>query len=63
MPHSCGNLTEIMKDLIEDVGIDALHSFEDGCYSVMQYKKKYGDRIGILGLTCPPRIGPVIMLD
>jgi uroporphyrinogen decarboxylase len=47
--HSCGNLTEIMEDLIEDVGIDALHSFEDGCCSVMEYKRRYGERIGILG--------------
>lgn len=47
--HSCGNLTEIMEDLIEDVGIDALHSFEDSCCSVIEYKRKYGERIGILG--------------
>ncbi len=47
--HSCGNLTEIMEDLVEDVGIDALHSFEDNCCSVIEYKRKYGDRIGILG--------------
>ena len=47
--HCCGNLTEIMEDLIEDVGIDALHSFEDNCCSVIDYKEKYGERIGILG--------------
>ena len=27
--HACGKLTEIMEDLIEDVRIDARHSFED----------------------------------
>lgn len=47
--HCCGNVLEIMEDLIEDVGIDALHSFEDGCCPVIEYKRRYGDRIGILG--------------
>ncbi len=47
--HSCGNLTEIMEDLIEDVGIDALHSFEDNSSSIIDYKRKYGERIGLLG--------------
>ena len=27
--HSCGNLYKVMDDLIDDVGIDAKHSFED----------------------------------
>lgn len=27
--HSCGNLSSIMEDLIDEVGIDARHSFED----------------------------------
>ncbi len=47
--HSCGNLQAIMKDLIEDVGIDALHSFEDTIISVIEVKEKYGDRIAVLG--------------
>ena len=36
-------------DLIEDTKIDALHSFEDQCCPVINYKKKYGSRIGIIG--------------
>ena len=47
--HCCGNIDEVMEDLIEYVKIDALHSFEDECCSVLEYKRKYGDRIGILG--------------
>ncbi len=47
--HSCGNLTAIMDDLIEDVGIDALHSFEDTIISIISIKEQYGDRIAVLG--------------
>ena len=47
--HSCGDLSTIMEDLIEDVGIDALHSFEDTIVSVLSMKERYGDRIALLG--------------
>jgi uroporphyrinogen decarboxylase len=47
--HSCGNLDAIMEDLIEDVGIDAKHSFEDTIGSVISAKGEYGDRIAVLG--------------
>ena len=47
--HSCGNLRMIMDDLIEYVGIDAKHSFEDVIMPAGEAKKKYGDRITILG--------------
>ncbi len=47
--HSCGNVEAIMEDLIEDVGIDAKHSFEDAIMPVGEFKKKYGERIGVLG--------------
>ena len=47
--HSCGYKDNIMEDLIEDTKIDALHSFEDQCCPVINYKKKYGSRIGIIG--------------
>ena len=49
MLHSCGNLEAIMKDLIEDVRIDARHSFEDAIMPVTSCKQKYGARIGLLG--------------
>lgn len=47
--HCCGYKNEIMESLIKDVGIDALHSFEDVCCPVTEYKRRYGNRIGILG--------------
>jgi len=47
--HSCGNLEAIMDDLLDDVEIDALHSFEDTIKTVEQTKEKYGDRIAVLG--------------
>ncbi|MGQ9661061.1 MAG: uroporphyrinogen decarboxylase family protein [Kiritimatiellia bacterium] len=47
--HSCGNLTLIMPDLIEDVGIDGKHSFEDTIEDVRDAKRKYGSRIALLG--------------
>ena len=47
--HSCGNLDLIMEDLIEEVGIDARHSFEDTIEDVVTANRRYGDRIAILG--------------
>ena len=47
--HSCGNLSAVMDDLIDYVGFDAKHSFEDKTLPVAEAKKKYGDRIAILG--------------
>ena len=38
-----------MGDLLEDIHIDAYHSFEDAIQSVIQFKKKNENRIGILG--------------
>ena len=47
--HCCGNLEEIMDDLIDDVRIDAKHSFEDNIILVTEAKKRYGDRLTLLG--------------
>jgi uroporphyrinogen decarboxylase len=49
MLHSCGQLGEIMDDLIDDVGIDAKHSYEDTILPVAEAKRQYGHRIAILG--------------
>ena len=38
-----------MEDLIETVGIDARHSFQDNVEPVEEVYRKYGDRIAILG--------------
>jgi len=47
--HCCGNVSEVIEDLIEDVGIDGFHSFQDVIIPVTEFKKRYGDRIAILG--------------
>lgn len=47
--HACGNLSDVMDDLIEDVQIDARHSFEDTIEDVRQVKQTYGRRIALLG--------------
>jgi uroporphyrinogen decarboxylase len=38
-----------MPDLINTVGIDARHSFEDTILPVTEAKRLYGDRLAILG--------------
>jgi uroporphyrinogen decarboxylase len=47
--HSCGNLAAIMDDLIEDVKIDAKHSYENAILPIDQFQARYGQRIGVLG--------------
>ncbi|HOZ48327.1 MAG TPA: uroporphyrinogen decarboxylase family protein [Candidatus Hydrogenedentes bacterium] len=47
--HSCGNLALLMDDLIDDVKIDAKHSFEDTIEDVREAKHTYGQRIALLG--------------
>jgi uroporphyrinogen decarboxylase len=47
--HACGNLDEVMGDLIDHVGIDAKHSFEDKIRPVEEFYKLYGDRVAIIG--------------
>jgi uroporphyrinogen decarboxylase len=47
--HCCGNLSEIVEEIIEDVRVDAKHSYEDSILPVTEAKKLYGDRIAILG--------------
>lgn len=47
--HSCGNLATIMADLIEYVGIDGKHSYEDVIMPVQDFQARYGKRIAVLG--------------
>ncbi|MDP2948949.1 MAG: uroporphyrinogen decarboxylase family protein [Chloroflexota bacterium] len=47
--HSCGNVYKLMDDFIDDVGIDAKHSFEDKILPVEEAYRRWGDRIAILG--------------
>ena len=47
--HCCGKIDAIMPDLLDEVRIDAKHSFEDTIESVIDAKASYGDRIAVLG--------------
>ncbi len=47
--HSCGNLEQIMGDLLDDVKIDGKHSYEDTIMDVAEVKRLYGDRMAVLG--------------
>jgi uroporphyrinogen decarboxylase len=47
--HSCGNMYKLMEELIEDVGIDAKHSFEDKILPVDEAYRRWGDRVAVLG--------------
>lgn len=46
--HSCGNIFEVMEDIIE-TGIDAKHSNEDAIAPFEVWINKYNDRIGLFG--------------
>ena len=47
--HACGNLEAAMDDLIDDVGIDGRHSFEDVIEPVESFTARYGHRVAVLG--------------
>ena len=47
--HSCGNMYKLMDELIDDIGVDAKHSFEDKIMPVEEVYRRWGDRVAILG--------------
>ncbi len=47
--HSCGNIFDVMEDLIGTAGIDAKHSNEDQIAPFSVWVDRYGDRIGNFG--------------
>ena len=47
--HSCGNLANVMDDIIDDIGYDGKHSFEDGIMPVESAYDRYHNRIAIMG--------------
>lgn len=47
--HSCGNLSSVMDDVIDTLGYDGKHSYEDAIQPVEQAYEQYGSRIGIMG--------------
>ncbi|MEI6389732.1 MAG: uroporphyrinogen decarboxylase family protein [Verrucomicrobiota bacterium] len=47
--HSCGHVEAVMPDLIQDVQIDAKHSFEDVIVPVEEFKRRWGTQVAVLG--------------
>lgn len=47
--HSCGNIFDVMEDLINVAGIDAKHSNEDQIAPFSEWVSRYGYRIGNFG--------------
>ncbi len=47
--HSCGNLSEIMDCLIDEVKIDGKHSYEDVIMPVEDFYGQYSCRVAVLG--------------
>ena len=47
--HSCGNILEIIDDIIDWVGIDGWHSFQDIVFPITKAKEIYGDKVAVLG--------------
>ena len=47
--HSCGNIEAVMPDLVDDVGIDGRHSFEDTIEPVEEFYARWGEKTAVLG--------------
>lgn len=47
--HSCGFARDIMDDIIDDMGYDGKHSYEDTIQPVEAAWEQYGERICIMG--------------
>ena len=47
--HSCGNLSLVYDELIDEIHIDAKHSYEEKITPVEVFKAKYGDRCTPMG--------------
>ena len=47
--HSCGNLTSLMDDVIDEIGYDAKHSYEDTIQPIEDAYEQYHDRIALVG--------------
>ena len=47
--HSCGQLENVMDDVIDGMGFNGKHSWEDVIFPVEQAYDRWGDRVAILG--------------
>lgn len=47
--HCCGKRDSFMDYLMDEVKVDAIHSFEDTIEPVTEAKRRWGDRVGLIG--------------
>ena len=47
--HSCGYYNEIIEDVINDIGFDARHSYEDNIVPIEEAYEQLNGRIAVLG--------------
>lgn len=47
--HSCGNLADVYDDIIEEIGYDAKHSYEDTIQPVEEAYEQFHERLSVLG--------------
>jgi uroporphyrinogen decarboxylase len=47
--HCCGDMYPLIDDYLNEVKIDAKHSFEEAVLPVTEAKRRYGDRLTLLG--------------
>ena len=47
--HSCGNPSEVMDDIVDDIKYEAKHSYEDNIIPVEDFYEKYHSRISVIG--------------
>lgn len=49
--HSCGNIYthNVINTLIDEVGIDAFHSFQDSILPATEFLRRYGHKVAVLG--------------
>ncbi len=47
--HSCGNLWSLMDDIIDEIGFDAKHSYEDNITPVEEAYERLDGRISVVG--------------
>ena len=47
--HSCGNIYSMLDEIIETIGYDAKHSYEDVILPVEQAWQEWGEKIAIMG--------------
>ncbi|HPE70159.1 MAG TPA: uroporphyrinogen decarboxylase family protein [Thermotogota bacterium] len=47
--HCCGNVQKVFPEMLETIGMDAFHSFQDAILPVDQFQQRYGDQLATLG--------------